>query len=293
MLLDSMKYKNSYGDEVDFMTATVRSNPREAKLWSYTVTDSGYVQSPKPFSLTVICSSDSSHTGEYYANEVIAKLSKDAPYQESGYLQINGWRLDCSFIGVANIETDIYGVVKFTANFYAPNGFLWYKINANRYTLPSSADWGLSPLIASITSDNVVATKTIFKFYENTTNAKAIIKINQPKNTLNISSSNLNNKYRPTSSSDFNKYYMIDALHKKITIASSTSTNVNLSDSDYKIASEKNAIDYITAPSADDVYLFPWGRNPKIYLTTKNFAYESYAYITFYELRGMPEWKTS
>lgn len=292
MLLDAMKYRNSFGDEVDLMSGTVRSNPREAKLWSYDVSDSVLTQNPKSFALTVICSSDSSHSGEYYANETITKMSKDASYQvyhNTGYIQINDWRLDCYFVGVAGIETDLYGVVKFTANFYAPRGFLWYRINAERYTLPSEADWGTGPTIASISSENVVATKIIMKPFSNVGVGTAYFTVMQTKNVSDTSMSATVNIAVGTDA--HNKYFCIDSFRKKITLALSTSTNVTKSDGDYNITSEVNGIDCIL-PSMSKEYFFAHGKSPVVKCGSKNFAYESYAYITFYELRGMPEWIT-
>lgn len=290
MLLDTMRFKNASGDEINLMSSTIRSNPREAKLWSYSVADSVNSNMPKPFTLTIICSSDSNHKGEYYANEVVTKLSKDAAYNKCGFLEINNWRLDCYFIGVSGIETDLYGVVKFTANFYAPNGFLWYKITASRVTIPSSAEWIGQPQIASITSENVVATKIILKSFNNTgsaTTATTAEKVTD--NIAGYGTNSYNNQFMP--GTDWNKYYCIDSFRRKITIASSTSTNVSSADGDYKINSEKDATSRVSMNAASWIFmLFPWGKNPKISLQNRSFAYESYGYVTFYELRGMPEW---
>ena len=294
MVLDAMKYRNSFGDEVDLMSATVRSNPREAKIWSYGTTDTGVVIQPKPFSLTIICSSDASHKGTYYANEVIDKLSRDANYNAVGYLQINGWRLDCSFIGVANIETDLWGVVKFTANFYAPQGFLWYKINANRVTLPASGNIG--ELARFSTNNNPVATKIIIKPHDNYNNPgylyTAELQGQISNNMSGYNTSYFYHGFKPESASDYDKYYCLDSFRKQILIATSTTTTVELSDGDYKIKNTNDGTKYVNRGS-NTKWFFPFGVKPRISAYNNEFLYGSYAYITFYELRGMPEWTTT
>lgn len=294
MELDAMKYRNSFGDEVNLMSATVRSNPREAKIWSYGTTDAGVVIQPKPFSLTIICSSDASHKGTYYANEVIDKLSRDANYNAVGYLEINSWRLDCSFIGVANIETDLWGVVKFTANFYAPQGFLWYKINANRVTLPASGNIGQ---LAQFTSNNnIVATKIIIKPHDNINDGyihAAELNANISKNMSGYNRSSFYHNFNPSSSSNFDKFYCVDSFRKQILIATQTSTTVELSDGDYRIKNTSDGMSFVNLLSSAYFYFFPFGQKPKISADNNQFRYSSYAYITFYELRGMPEWTTT
>lgn len=293
MELDAMKYRNSFGDEVNLMSATVRSNPREAKIWSYGTTDTGVVIQPKPFSLTIICSSDASHKGTYYANEVIDKFSRDANYNAVGYLEINGWRLGCSFIGVANIETDLWGVVKFTANFYAPQGFLWYKINANRVTLPASGSIG--ELARFSANNNPIATKIIIKPFNNTNPSyiySAQIQAQISNNMSGYNASYFYHAFKPESSSDYDKFYCLDSFRKQVLIARTTSTTVTLSDGDYKIQTTDDGTKYVST-GGNNKWFLPFGIKPTINAYNNNFKYSSYAYITFYELRGMPEWTTT
>lgn len=127
MQLDVMKYTNSNGGIVDFMSSTIRSNPRESKLWSYTNDDTSLGMAQKEFDLTVICTKGANTTAAKEANDAIDKLTYDADHSKWGVLEANGWFLDCCFTGVTGIDTDLFGVVVFTAHFVAKTGFKWYQ----------------------------------------------------------------------------------------------------------------------------------------------------------------------
>ncbi len=141
MELDAMTYTNTKGDVVNFMSAAVRSNPRESKLWAYTRGDTSFGVQPKEFDLTVICSSQNGVTSGTTANEVISKLSYDVERNNWGVLTLNGWSLDCCFTGVTGIETDLFGVIKFTAHFVTRFGFRWWKKQIFNLTDSGSRPW--------------------------------------------------------------------------------------------------------------------------------------------------------
>ena len=139
MLLDAMTYTNSKGDVVDFMSSTIRSNPRESKLWQYSRDGLALSATQKEFDLTVICTKGENTTAAKEANDAINKLAYDAEHSKWGVLTVNGWSVDCCFTGVGSIDTDIFGVVVFTAHFVTKTGFQWYQKQIITWTVATGS----------------------------------------------------------------------------------------------------------------------------------------------------------
>lgn len=133
MARDTVKYKNRNGITVELNTTyTVQCNPREVKPFMYTATGGSITAGEKNFSMTIVV------VGLNNANEKCDRLLADVKATGYGVLTINDWNLDCKCIGISNIDADYNGVVRFVANFYAPN-MVWYK-NSSEYT-PSGRGW--------------------------------------------------------------------------------------------------------------------------------------------------------
>lgn len=277
MVLDAMTYTNTNGDTINFMSTAVRSNPRESKLWTYSRGDVNYGVQPKEFDLTVICSTYNGVTSGTTANDVISKLSYDVEHQDWGVLTINGWSLDCCFTGVTGIETDLFGVVKFTAHFSTKFGFRWWKKNGYTFT-----DSGTRPWYGALTNLNYpfASFRICFK-------AQAGTNYN-----FDIRSSSLTVKNFKLSvpANETKLFYFIDS-HKKQILKASNYT-VDYANNDWKPSGgQADAISDFTAGFFLNDYNYKKFeiRFNSGQLDASNKTVKVVAYLE----RGMPEWTTT
>ena len=277
MVLDTMKYTNTNGDVVDFMSVAVRSNPRESKLWTYMRGDTSFGVQSKEFDLTVICATYNGTTSGTTANTVINKLSYDVEHAAWGVLEVNGWFLDCCFTGVTNIETDLFGVTKFSAHFSTRWGFRWWKRQTFNFTDSGSRPW-------SSGTNNLNYPFASFKIMFKT---KASTNYNFD---IRSSSSTVKNFKFSVPSGETKLYYMFDS-HNKL-IKKGANYSVNYSDNSWTLSgSQADAISDVTEGyflSNCALKSFEIRINSGALDDTKKTVH-----VEAYLERGMPEWTTT
>ena len=98
----------------------MQCNTRELKSFAYNASGGVVSAGEKTFNMTIVCTEYENETNSY-----LSWLLSDVD-NDYGTLTMNGWTLKCKCIGVASVDAEYNGVVKYVATFYAPK-MLWYK----------------------------------------------------------------------------------------------------------------------------------------------------------------------
>lgn len=233
----------------------MQCNTRELKSFAYNASGGIVSAGEKTFNMTIVCTEYGNETNSY-----LSWLLSDVD-NDYGELSMNGWTLKCKCIGVASVEAEYNGAVKYVATFYAPK-MLWYK----------KGDWVSVTGIGSTRAAQLYVTDSSFaldiEWSEQHTDYNLICKIYDytefdQGTPIQVIEGATKNKTLTTLS--------VDYLQKTVTSPNYTQPIKLLTD------------------SSDVFRVYP----PSLYyIVLGSLAFTAAKYRPVY-LRGMPEWKTT